>query len=223
MAYSKSLDTKKTIIAACRKMFYEQGFDAVTYAQISKESGVLPGTILYHYKNLLEIASVIITEDRTELTEAVCRKMRKKEQDMEVNLVVHLIHLKIFFEDERYRRFHTEAELGFSQKKNAEGYPTMNLGFYREEFCKRNPEEKEALAVDFYYNASIGAGGHINQFISSHIHEMTLEQAFRYCMDIYYCMFHYSSEELKKLLDGAWAVVARLQVSNDELKIKIQG
>ncbi len=221
MAYSKSLETKRSIIAACRKLFYEQGFEETTYAQIAKESGVLPGTILYHYKNLLETAAVIITEDRGELTEKVCRKMKKKTQDIEVNLAVHLIHLSVFFRDEKYRRFHTEAELGYARGKDDSGYPTMNLEFYREEFRRRNPDEKDSIAVDFYYTASIGAGGQINQFISSHIHEMTLEQAFRYCIDIYYCMFHYSREELTELCGRAWTDVEKLKIINEGLKIKI--
>ncbi len=220
--YNKGFETKKIILDTCRKLFYEQGIRSTTYAGISEKCGVLPGSILYHYKNVMEIAGILITEDRGALTEAVCGILHRKEQDMAVNIVVHLIHLYVFFRDEKYRKFHTEFELTYSQQSVDTGYPNMNMAFYREEFIRRNPEENSQLAVDFYYNASIGSGGRMNQFISMHIQEMTLKQAFKYCIDIYYCMFHYSSEELENLINKAFSVVDRLEITNDELRIMIR-
>lgn len=102
--YNKGFETKKIILDTCRKLFYEQGIRSTTYAGISEKCGVLPGSILYHYKNVMEIAGILITEDRGALTEAVCGILHRKEQDMAVNIVVHLIHLYVFFRDEKYRK-----------------------------------------------------------------------------------------------------------------------
>lgn len=220
--YNKGFVTKKNILDTCRQMFYEQGIRGVTYAGISERCGVLPGSILYHYKNVMEIAGILIAEDRSMLTRSICEILNKEEQDIDVNIVVHLIHMYVFFGDERYRRFHTEFELAYSQRMDETNYPNMNMGFYREEFIRRNPGENSQLAVDFYYNASIGSGGHMNQFISTHIHEMTLRQAFKYSMDVYYCMFHYSSDELKQMIDKAFAVIAGLDIKNNGLKVMVQ-
>ena len=58
--YNKGFETKKIILDTCRKLFYEQGIRSTTYAGISEKCGVLPGSILYHYKNVMEIAGILI-------------------------------------------------------------------------------------------------------------------------------------------------------------------
>ena len=57
--YKNGINSRKAIIDTARRLFYEKGFRATTYHDISQEAKVRNGSISYHFENLLAIAAQI--------------------------------------------------------------------------------------------------------------------------------------------------------------------
>ena len=60
--YQTGLTTKKNILAACRELFYEKGFEATTFVDICRAAQVNQGSIHYHFKNKDNILREIYDE-----------------------------------------------------------------------------------------------------------------------------------------------------------------
>ena len=57
--YQTGIETRSSIIDACRGLFYEKGFDKTTFVDICKAASVNQGSIHYHFKNKENILRTI--------------------------------------------------------------------------------------------------------------------------------------------------------------------
>lgn len=62
--------TRTRIVAVADKLFYEQGFEATSFADIAKLAGLSRGNFYYHFKTKDEILSAVIAH-RSEVTSAM--------------------------------------------------------------------------------------------------------------------------------------------------------
>jgi AcrR family transcriptional regulator len=62
MAYSKSKVTKKAIIDASGKLFYQMGYNTTQISAIAAEAGVNQGLIHYYYKSKDRLAEIVFTD-----------------------------------------------------------------------------------------------------------------------------------------------------------------
>ena len=60
--YQTSIETRNSILSACRELFYEKGFDKTTFVDICKRAEVNQGSIHYHFKNKENILRIIYEE-----------------------------------------------------------------------------------------------------------------------------------------------------------------
>lgn len=70
--YQNGLETQEKILAACRELFYEKGYDKTTFADISKMTGINQSAIHYHFKskeNLLQLIYSATVKKNNELVE----------------------------------------------------------------------------------------------------------------------------------------------------------
>lgn len=60
--YAKSAETKRKILDACKMLFYEKGYVATRYTDISELSGINEGLIYYHFKKKDALGGIIFEE-----------------------------------------------------------------------------------------------------------------------------------------------------------------
>ena len=109
------LSSRDMLLDAARQLFYEQGYNATTLAQISDRSGVNNGLITYYFgtKNNLaqEIYNLFLMNIRAEISMRLFEK--KKEMNMPLNIAVeNRMLLTQKFENPNLMRFYNEYQRG---------------------------------------------------------------------------------------------------------------
>lgn len=109
------LSSRDRLLDAARQLFYEQGYNATTLAQISDRSGVNNGLITYYFgtKNNLakEIYNLFLMNVRAEISMRLFEK--KKEMNMPLNIAVeNRLLLTQKFENSKLMRFYNEYQRG---------------------------------------------------------------------------------------------------------------
>ena len=107
--------SRERLLEAARQLFYEQGYNATTLAQISEKSGVNNGLITYYFgtKNNLaqEIYNLFLMNIRAEISMRLFEK--KKEFNMALNIAVeNRMLLSQKFENPKLLRFYNEYQRG---------------------------------------------------------------------------------------------------------------
>ena len=107
--------SRDRLLDAARQLFYEQGYNATTLAQISDRSGVNNGLITYYFgtKNNLakEIYNLFLMNIRAEISMRLFEK--KKEMNMPLNIAVeNRMLLTQKFENPNLMRFYNEYQRG---------------------------------------------------------------------------------------------------------------
>ena len=107
--------SRDRLLETARQLFYDQGYNATTLAQISDKSGVNNGLITYYFgtKNNLaqEIYNLFLMNIRSEISMRLFEK--KKEFNMALNIAVeNRMLLTQKFENPNLLRFYNEYQRG---------------------------------------------------------------------------------------------------------------
>ena len=100
--YENGAFTRQAIVIACKKLFYEKGYQETTYADICQEAHVNRSTLYYHFRDKEEMRYDVIWEytiDCKHAAEGYC-----SQPEYHYILAMYLIWRQTK-EDPRFRRF----------------------------------------------------------------------------------------------------------------------
>ena len=108
--YSVGIETKKQIIQASKKLFYEKGLHGTSYKEICLLANVNQGTLHYHFKSKYLLAKYIIDEYNEQLGEVINDLLEKeKSTNLYLKFVLNTyVCLYYKFKDENFNRFSSE-------------------------------------------------------------------------------------------------------------------
>ena len=107
--YQTSIETRNSILSACRELFYEKGFDKTTFVDICKRAEVNQGSIHYHFKNKENILRIIYEETirkNNAAAEAVSPPGTLMYTKYFLGGEMYLYKMEV---DEKFRRFNVDA------------------------------------------------------------------------------------------------------------------
>ena len=103
--------SREKLIETAKEVFYQQGYNATTLAQISDASSINNGLITYYFGSKCNLASEIYTAFILEMRNEIARQLFeiKKGYKLELGVAVETrFMLAIKFENENLMRFYTE-------------------------------------------------------------------------------------------------------------------
>lgn len=184
--------TKQKIIDVSKKLLYEQGFLNTTIAQITKESGVNNGLFTYYFGTKGKLASMISTEYRLNLRNAVSKRMYEdfKEYNMALGLAVEVrmnVKMQYYypkllrFSVETYSENHSPIDINFLS--SSASFKDAKMDVKRDHYYKLqkrliNPEISD-LDLKFYQIAGIA----ISHSIMTAFHRKEIECSIEYLGD----------------------------------------
>ena len=226
--YQNGLESRKAILETAAKLFYEQGLNKTTYADISKAANVRIGTISYHFGNTLTIASKIGNEELGAIFENLKHLYGTEYSDFVLYSTTYLIYLIVFFKDPRYRKFHVELEAATLHKnltsdleENQMSYADYSNQFYREKYRELNPDG-DPIQEELYFSVFPGLSNSLNFFMINNLEKISPEQAFRYSLSLYFQIFKFENEEFERILADCMAIRDQLLIGNDGFHVFIQ-
>lgn len=109
--YAKSAETKRKILDACKTLFYEKGYVATRYADISELSGINEGLIYYHFKKKDVLGGIIYTEVITDVVSQAGKLTESSKTLMLAAGVNCRILWLLTYTSEAFKRFNHELIL----------------------------------------------------------------------------------------------------------------
>ncbi len=107
--YQNGLETQEKILDACRKLFYEKGYDSTTFANISKETGINQSAIHYHFKSKENLLQIIYRESLRKNNELVEFYSDRSTSSLTKFFFGGEIYLYNAAKDVKYRKFYIDA------------------------------------------------------------------------------------------------------------------
>lgn len=107
--YNNGMETQQNILAVCREMFYEKGYEKTTFKDISEKLSIRQSAIHYHFKSKENILSIIYAESvakNNDLVEFYSDRSTTFLAKLFFDLYIWLYKI---FKDEKYRRFYLSA------------------------------------------------------------------------------------------------------------------
>ena len=210
------LSSRDRLLDAARQLFYEQGYNATTLAQISDRSGVNNGLITYYFgtKNNLakEIYNLFLMNIRAEISMRLFEK--KKELNMPLNIAVeNRLLLTQKFENPKLMRFYNEYQRG------SDSYVVPNARRERyyelqKEFI--NPDiSDEDLKLYSVCGISI-IRAMVDAYEKGYL-DMDLEYIKDYAIRALFTMLHLSESKITELIEESryWESQLNIRVGQD--------
>lgn len=110
--YENGIETQERIVKACRKLFYEKGYNETTFKDICKEANVNQSSIHYHFKSKINIY-ILISDIITKKLDTECNKYISDVNDNNYLFLMlrHYLYYYKYFKDKLYRKFNNAVNL----------------------------------------------------------------------------------------------------------------
>lgn len=104
----KGFETRETIVAAAKTLFYQKGFFKTSVSDICEAAGVKPGTLTYYFSTKDDLVREIYSRAFAASYDFVDRRLSRPMNSMEKNTIVAFVYFPALLEDPRTREFHYE-------------------------------------------------------------------------------------------------------------------
>jgi len=104
---AKGIETKKQIISASRKLFYEHGYNQTSSRMISSSAGTNLGLLNYYFDGKIELGKTIYYELRNEFN-ALIEKSEPSFNDFQMFFFSSLVELTLCLKNRNYGLFYFE-------------------------------------------------------------------------------------------------------------------
>lgn len=107
----KNTENRQKLIEAAKELFYDQGYDATTLAQISEKSGVNNGLITYYFGSKFNLANEIYTAFMLEMRNVIAQRIYEVKKDYSLELgigVEQRVMMEVRINNEKLMRFYEE-------------------------------------------------------------------------------------------------------------------
>lgn len=107
--YQNGIETQEKILEACRKFFYEKGYDKTTFADISRATGINQSAIHYHFKSKEKLLQLIYIESVKKNNDLVEFYSDRSTGALAKFFFGGELFLYKAVRDEKFRRFYLDA------------------------------------------------------------------------------------------------------------------
>ena len=117
----KGKDTKQKIVNSAKKLFYEQGYEATTVMQITKDAEVNNGLFTYYFGSKIALAGMISTQFRLDMRNCVSQKMYIRYRNYNLALGIAVEQRKsveMILSDDKLLRFDIEQGMDINKAGN---------------------------------------------------------------------------------------------------------
>lgn len=212
--YSSGIITRKKIQETCEDLFYHNGYKTTTIKDICQVAGVHPGSVSHHFNGKASIAAAIYEKMMAYLCKIMPR-LFPKEDELTLLILQLAVHQKLFYDDERYRRFSIEFSNEYFPVNDIKDYQFYFSNVYA--FARKRMDEKKA---NFYFAAYKGMDKGIEPYVEANLHSLSFEEVVRFTNEIYYSFL--PKEELAMHVDRALELIADLRIENEGFTIRVE-
>ncbi len=167
--YENGIETQNRILKACKKLFYEKGYNETTFLDICREANVNQSAISYHFDKKENIFFKLYEELGNRMEEVVREYIPKDSgKELEAHFLGYYIIYHELVSDEKLRRFHN-LELTQKYYLNDTEKKIRQIYMDKFDFFSQTGNSMDELNYRVYYNAEVG----LLQYLYEHIDSFT--------------------------------------------------
>jgi AcrR family transcriptional regulator len=187
-AYHNGEKTKGKILKTSARLFYADGYEQTTFDKISKEAGVNPGSIYYHFKTKNNLALIVYDNMVSQMFQTAISACPEENDHFVLYFLSSYVHCYCYLSDNHYRAFcksmdstyYMTENADFAGKRFREDQLDAFLLFKKNsESLKRNEKKWDYMKVIFFLICTT-----TSEFIASKIGEYTIDEILTYWIDV---------------------------------------
>ena len=202
--YKVGAATRAKIFTTCKVLFYEKGYESVSYQDICNASGVNPGTLSYHFKSKSKLVYSVYAQMNDKFITDLS-KVFSDEDEITVSLLCLTASIKLLYEDEKFRRFNLDI-CTYCQNDIYERSYNFGLPFSRVLSEKMTVEKQR-----YFQTVSTGFDIANTIYIAKHIEDLPIERAMEYTFELYF--YFLDRNELKTHILRVYEISKKMKVS----------
>lgn len=195
--YENGIETKRRILAACRKLFYEKGYQQTTFKDICAEAQVNQSAIHYHFKAKEALLAIIYEETVVKNNREVERFALRDTLPLTKYFLSNKLYIYKLLHDRRFFQLNLDATLFLDTSHYDERIQIMASGIYGKN------RSLVVLSERDYFNAMAVTGfdHSVLIYLSKDDALKDYNQLSAYAMEIY--------RNILKIDDNTFAVITR--------------
>lgn len=211
--YTAGLETKKQILEKSKELFYQVGYNELSFKELCKEASVNQGSIVYHFGGKLQIAQQIYAGMMTSMQQQA-KELFAGEDEFDVVVLCVLVYFDLFFKDAYFRRFCVQISHENMESVIADQYRSYSpvLYQYLNKFYSANQ-------IEMIIASTTGADVALQQYLYQNIENKSFSSTID---DICKCLFYFvATDVLQPALLKAHKLFNSLLITNSGFDICI--
>lgn len=220
--YENGLDTKEKILHAAQCLFYEKGYDATTFKDISGYAKVNQGLIVYHYKTKARLANAIFRE-------FIKASMGSIEEyfagaDMLTQYFIgDYLYFRLLYENEPFRNFmDTCCDNGLLKRKEDTIKDDVYLKYYWAlADCITEDAGPDGIMLEGLLTVYDGLKDNYTCYICHNFHRFSMREAAETYIFIYCRLFGISEEHYGKKMMEAQILANQVEIEFQNFEYRL--
>jgi AcrR family transcriptional regulator len=209
--YETGIRTKEKILNACKKLFYEKGYDDTTYDDICREGHVNRGLIHYHFQGKFNIGRQVFSKFLVDNNELVSKLVRRKLPDTPVQYLAAVnmrSYLNLLQNDESLRRF-------YYQISRVTQFTTAHLDFgeaYHRRYFDAFGQHPSDMDLRFIAAAVMGMSSAVHIMFTNGYLDTNIEDYIDHRISLFYSLMYVDKPTIDKIIEESRKVYASLNI-----------
>lgn len=198
----KNTENRQKLIHAARELFYDQGYDATTLAQISEKSGVNNGLITYYFGSKFNLANEIYTAFMLDMRNVIAQRIYeiKKDYTLELGIgVEQRVMMEVRIKNANLMRFYEEYIKSSGDAQSDEASSSKRDHYYQLQKRLINPSISD-VDLALYEICGLRVVRAITEAYAHGRFECDADYVEDYALNLLYGMLQLPENQIKSLI-----------------------
>ena len=211
--YTAGLETKNRILEKSKELFYQIGYNDLSFNELCRAAAVNQGTIVYHFGGKFQIAQQIYAEMMASMQNQV-KALFADEDDFPVVILCVLVYFDLFFKDPGFRRFCVQISQDNMESVIADQYRNYSPVLYQYLSKLYSVDQLEMI-----FTCTTGADIALQHYLYQNIETKSFSNTID---DICKCLFYFvDTDVLQPVIEKAHTMFKKISITNTGFDIHI--
>lgn len=204
--YTAGLETKNRILEKSKELFYQIGYNDLSFNELCRTAAVNQGTIVYHFGGKLQIAQQIYAEMMASMQNQT-KALFADEDDFSVVILCVLVYFDLFFKDSSLRRFCVQISQDNMESVIADQYRNYSPVLYQ--YLSKIYSVSQ---LEMIFASTTGADVALQHYLYRNIENKSFSSTVD---DICKCLFYFvETDTLQPAIQNAHNLYNKLLITN---------
>lgn len=222
--YENGLDTKEKILYTAKTLFYEKGYEATTFREISGRAGVNQGLIVYHYKTKARLANAVFREYIKVSMQSVEKYFSEKDLMIQY-FIGDYLYFRLLYENGPFRNFmDTCCGSGLTKMEEDTMQDDLYLKYYWEMADQMTEDAgPDGIMLEGLLTVFRGLKDNYTCYVCRNYHRFSVREAAETYIFLYCRLFGISEEHYGGKMMEAQVLANQVEIEFHNFEYRLRG